>query len=216
MRHDPVMASMSPNVAVDVVRLAAPIVSLHPRPAILDPVVRAGLLIDLALTGALVESTDGLEVDTDPTGFVPADKLLASVVKHPDKPLAWWLYHAPVNVYDVADELVAVGTWERHGHGLLRRYRPVRPEQRVDELKRLNDAFKHHDAGARDVATACLLDLLPLNDLPGGLGSGPTGKSHTRADWLLPDLLDNLRRQRAILAAAGRDAQAANVFTQLT
>jgi hypothetical protein len=201
------MTSEVERVALALTRLALPAVSMRPRPALLDSTVRAAVLIDLALSGALVGAGGGIEVDTDPTGFDPADRLLASVVAQPDRQIGWWLYHAPLTLDDLAKELIVRDTWERRG--ALRRYRDLHPDQRAAEMERLVHAAERGDCTPTQAATAALLELLPLPKDHAGFGTSDLVAQSGDAAWIMPDLLDNLRRRRATLIASAKDAQTA-------
>src|SRR5207302_2579563 len=83
------------------------------RDLIVDYAVCGGLLVDLCLSGHLTNMGDGIEVDPTPTGFPATDRLLAEVVKHPDRTIDWWLRRGGIGQREVADSLVEVGRWVR-------------------------------------------------------------------------------------------------------
>ncbi|WP_375474492.1 GPP34 family phosphoprotein [uncultured Jatrophihabitans sp.] len=199
-------------VALRVTRLAAPLVCARPRSSAVDPTLRAALLIDLALAGAL---TDGLEIDTTPTGFTPADQLLTAVADEPDKPLAWWLHHAPVTARTFADALVQEGVWDADGRGPLRRYRDALPQQRSAELSRLGTALRRPPLEAGAAATALLLDQLRVPDLPHGFRGRGQAEHCGAASWLAPDLVDHLERWQEILEGSNRAAREAYLLNFL-
>ena len=66
MPHDLAMSSDLERVAVKLARFALPVVTMRPQPGLLNPAIRAAVLIDLALTGTLTQAGDLLEVDTTP------------------------------------------------------------------------------------------------------------------------------------------------------
>ena len=195
------MSSDLERVAVKLARFALPVVTMRPQPGLLNPAVRAAVLIDLALTGTLTQVGDLLEVDTTATGFAPADHLLAAVTDQPDKPLAWWLYHAPIGIHDVAQVLVAAGVWDRHGP--FRRYRDLEPHQTSAEQHRLL-ADLRQNCRPSDAATTMLLNLLPIKGWP---SPGLAPDRYGAADWLVPDLETSLRQRLATLNASAQDAR---------
>ncbi|SFP31987.1 hypothetical protein SAMN05660464_2767 [Geodermatophilus dictyosporus] len=69
--------------------------------------VRGALLVDLALRGRVVETDDAVEVDADPTGFAPADRLLAGWAPT----LTEVLRHGEVDQEDLAAEHLRRGSW---------------------------------------------------------------------------------------------------------
>ena len=195
------MSSDLERVAVKLARFALPVVTMRPQPGLLNPAIRAAVLIDLALTGTLTQAGDLLEVDTTPTGFAPADHLLEAVTEQPDKPLAWWLYHAPISIHDIAHVLVAAGVWDRHGP--FRRYRALQPQQTAAEQNQLL-ADLRRDYRPTDAATTMLLNLLPIKGWP----APPLALDrYGAADWLVPDLEASLRQRLATLNASAQDAR---------
>lgn len=53
--------------------------------------VRAGLLVDLGLAGRVESTDDSVLIDSTPTGFAPADLLLAAIAVEPERSLDDWL-----------------------------------------------------------------------------------------------------------------------------
>jgi hypothetical protein len=68
-----------------------------------DQAVRVALLIDLALRGRLESDIGESWIDTSPTGFPAADKLLADIEAHPDRPITTLFGRADVRINDVLD-----------------------------------------------------------------------------------------------------------------
>src|ERR1700712_5123474 len=100
--------------------------------------VRAALLVDLALAGRLESTDDSIVIDETPTGFAPADRLLAAVAVEPERSLDGWLDERRIGLRDVAEANVASGRWEG-SHGRLptsRRYLDRLPEA-TDHDRRL-------------------------------------------------------------------------------
>jgi hypothetical protein len=69
--------------------------------------VRGTLLVDLALRGRVRDTEDAIEFDDPPTGFVPADRLLAEGAGS----LTDLLRRGPVDQRDLAAEHVRRGSW---------------------------------------------------------------------------------------------------------
>jgi hypothetical protein len=88
--------------------------------AIWDTGARGALLVDLAFAGRLAHTEDSVTVDERPTGFAPADRLLAAVAVERERDLDWWLDHGGVGMADLAEANVAAGRWTV-GRRLLRR-----------------------------------------------------------------------------------------------
>jgi hypothetical protein len=92
--------------------------------------IRAALLVDLALAGRLESTDDSIVVDETPTGFPPADRLLAAVAVEPERSLDGWLDERRIGLRDVAEANVASGRWEiAYGRlPTIRRYLDRLPE----------------------------------------------------------------------------------------
>jgi Golgi phosphoprotein 3 (GPP34) len=73
--------------------------------------VRGGLLLDLGLAGRLESTEDSILVDGRPTGFLPADRLLAAIEAEPERSLDGWLGERRLGLRDVAAAAVDAGGW---------------------------------------------------------------------------------------------------------
>ena len=73
--------------------------------------VRGGLLLDLALAQRVESTDDSVVVDPTPTGFGPADRLLAAIAVEPERSLDGWLAEKRLRLRDVADAAVTSGRW---------------------------------------------------------------------------------------------------------
>ncbi len=173
-----------------------------------DAVVRAAILADLALAGALGEDMD---IDVSPTGFEPADRLLAAIVADPTRPLGWWLRHAPVRPTDVADVLVGEGRWLAEPRTLIHRaHRYVRNDSWAAPASLQSTA--PHSTGPPFWAASALADAagwLASVDLP------PRRSMVTRcgaAAWFVGLAVEHLDRtqlavtQAEVAARLGRQA----------
>jgi hypothetical protein len=100
--------------------------------------VRGGLLLDLALAQRVESTDDSVVVDPTPTGFGPADRLLAAIAVEPERSLDGWLAERRLRLRDVADGAVTSGRWAlRPGpFGLGRRYTDLRPAETQRDLGR--------------------------------------------------------------------------------
>lgn len=90
--------------------------------------VRGALLIDLALRGRISETCDAVEVDTAPTGLLPADRLVAV-----DTPSLTMLRRGTVDQEDLAAEHVRRGWWTPQRRWLSTRYVDHRVDRRRQE-----------------------------------------------------------------------------------
>ena len=120
-----------------------------------DVAARGALLVDLARMGRLTDEPDGVMIDPTPTGFEPADRLLAAVADEPEQSLDWWLEHGDVGMHDIAEAAVASGRWTEDRSLVGRRYEdrsasadePFDPQQPED--------LSPDDAAVMLLAAAC-------------------------------------------------------------
>jgi hypothetical protein len=80
--------------------------------------VRGTLLTDLAFRGRVSDVGDAIEVDDQPTGFIPADRLLAAPVED----LTHLLRKGNVDQRDLAAEHLRRGNWSLGRSFIRRRY----------------------------------------------------------------------------------------------
>jgi hypothetical protein len=111
---------------------------------------RGALLVDLTRAGRLTDDPDGITIDGTPTGFGPADRLLAAVAVETERSLDWWLEHGGVRMRDVADECVAAGLWTASWSFLGRRYTDLDPVAAAEP-----DPEHPDTAALLALATAC-------------------------------------------------------------
>jgi hypothetical protein len=174
---------------------------------LLAATARAALLADLAEHGALTSGPAGLELDTTPTGFGPADRLLAGVAAQPDHTLEWWVRRGPDSIRDLGAYLLGAGLWIREeGRS---RFWDTEPAGVRADAARLRAVL---DGAAADTpctaVLAALLGVIGTDALPGG--QHPTDSDLAacgRAQWLMGDLVDYLLARRRLLAAAADDAR---------
>jgi Golgi phosphoprotein 3 GPP34 len=115
------------------VRLSALCLDRRGRPAewlVCSDAVRAGLLLDLALAGRISNGPDSIEIESTPTGFPPADRLLAAVAVEPERSLDGWLAERRLGLRDLVEANVGTGRWQQRRLRFRRdRYRDLRPDQ---------------------------------------------------------------------------------------
>jgi hypothetical protein len=117
--------------------------------ALWDDAARGALLVDLARAGRLTDEPDGVMVDGTPTGFAPADRLLAAIAVEPERSLNWWLGHGRVGMRDIAEAAVEAGRWTEERFLLGRRYADLSEHRPLFEL----------EPGERSPDTAAVLVL---------------------------------------------------------
>jgi hypothetical protein len=129
--------------------------------------VRGGLLLDLALAGRVESADDSVVIDPTPTGFDPADRLLAAIAIEPERSLDGWLDERRIGLREVAETAAASGRWQlRRGWGATRRYVDLRDEQTGSDraLRPTGDASDvRTPADACVAAVACASGLLETN-----------------------------------------------------
>jgi hypothetical protein len=104
-----------------------------------DAATRGALLVDLALAGRMTQTDESVTVDATPTGFEPADRLLAAMALEPERSLDWWIDHGGVEMADVAAANVASGRWTQERRLLQDRYVDRAPEITAEDLARNPD-----------------------------------------------------------------------------
>ena len=160
--------------------------------------VRAGLLVDLALAGRLQSTAQSIEVDEAPTGFPPADRLLAALAVESGRSLDEWLDERRIGLRDVAAANVASGSWVgRTGpFGLRPRYTD-RNRDRADRDAARSMADWPEDATPEDACVTVLAAASGLLDRESGLPEGPSPAvlaATAPADWLCAAAAEHLQR----------------------
>jgi hypothetical protein len=123
-----------------------------------DTAARGALLVDLVRADRLADDPDSISVDPTPTGFAPADRLLAAMEVEPERPLTWWIEHGVVRLEDVAEACVQFGRWTVEHRLLGRRYDIVAPEQSIADREpdeSLAADLPPETAAVAVLATAC-------------------------------------------------------------
>jgi hypothetical protein len=161
--------------------------------------IRAALLVDLALAERLESTDDSIVIDETPTGFAPADRLLAAVAVEPERSLDGWLDERRIGLRDVAEANVASGRWEG-SHGRLptsRRYLDRHPETTGHDRRLRGDTppeeWSPADAAVAVIALAAGLLALPADAATAQLLLSRTGA----ARWLCEAVAEHLAAVRA-------------------
>ena len=137
--------------------------------SICGPAVRGGLLLDLALAGRVEQTEDSVVVDETPTGFAPADRLLAAIAVEPERSLDGWLDERRIGLRDLVGANVASGRWVRHRP----RFRPATYEDRA--VERTTRDLTRSPAGPFvdwTPADACVTAILTAAGLLAGRAGG--------------------------------------------
>jgi hypothetical protein len=158
-----------------------------------DDAARGALLLDLALAGRLESLEDSIVVDAEPTGFPPADALLAAIGAEPERALDGWLAERRLGLRHLAAANVGSGRWSmRRDLFARRRYVDLRSEATRADARRARDTdpvdWTPADACVMVLAAAASLRIAgPAPDAEAVLPrTGP-------AAWLGEAVLDHLR-----------------------
>jgi hypothetical protein len=196
--------SLAGGVAV---RVSALCLDARGRPArvlICSAAVRAGLLLDLALAGRITETADAVEIDATPTGFGPADRLLAAVGAERERSLDSWLDERRLGLRDLVEANEASGRWVRQTTGWRRTCYVDRAEERTrSDLLRTPDTdpsqLPPEDACVTAVAAAAGLLARETGapaDVPATLVTS-TGEARWLAEYVAPHLTATYWRHRS-------------------
>jgi hypothetical protein len=176
--------------------------------------VRGGLLLDLALAGRVESAEDSVVIDPTPTGFEPADRLLAAIAVEPERSLDGWLDEKRIGLRDVAVANVASGRWAlRSGPlGFGRRYTDLRPEETDRDRRRQTDDEVHpwSPVDACVIAVAAAAGLQDLEVWAPGRRPGELLGATGPVAWLAGAVVDHVlvtgaryRSQAGALGASG-------------
>jgi hypothetical protein len=164
--------------------------------------VRGALLVDLALAGRLESTEDSIVVDETPTGFMPADRLLAAIAIEPERSLDGWLDERRIGLRDVAEANLVSGRWQITRRGLLpgaRRYLDLAQETTDQDRRRYRvdptDGWTPTDAAVTVIALAAgLVDL--SHDLSDDARMAILLRA-ARVEWLCTAVVDHLHTTAA-------------------
>jgi hypothetical protein len=179
------------------------------RSGLIDAAVRGALLTDLALDGRISSTSHAVSIDTTPTGFAPADRLLAAIVASPTQTLEWWLRQGKLDQRDLAEHLVAVGMWRQLPRTPVHR-RPryevagdPMNQQAAHQRVRVHKVFL---GGQCDAPTACLSALALvtglMEDRPAQRPRDDLLDRCEPAMWITRTVVDYVINTRAVLASS--------------
>jgi hypothetical protein len=157
-----------------------------------DTAVRGALLVDLAFAGRVTQDEDSVVIDATPTGFPPADALLAPLAVEPERPLDWWMDRGAVDLGDLVRDNVESRRWRRAWTPLGRRYVREPGSGPAGET----EPARRPETAAWDPATAAVAvigDTSGITDMrPGEPADGLL--EHTGAvRWLCAAVVDHLQ-----------------------
>jgi hypothetical protein len=175
---------------------------------ICGPAVRGGLLLDLALAGRIEQAAESIVVDGTPTGFPPADRLLAAIGVEPERSLDGWLDERRIGLRDLVEANEASGRWHRRRlrfrrDGYEDRHREQTERDRARDPARRDDGWSPEDAGVTAIAEASGLLIartrgVPLEPSPELVAAaGP-------AAWLCRAVVDHLYRTAVLYRVQAR------------
>ena len=128
--------------------------------------VRGALLVDLTFRGRVTEAVDAVEFDQRPSGFLPADELLADELLAGGAPSVLELLRAgAVDQEDLAAEHLRRGSWTRRRRLLSWRYVDHQAERTLRDERALTSSPRRAWTPT-DAALAAICGTLGL--LPGG------------------------------------------------
>jgi hypothetical protein len=160
--------------------------------------VRGTLLIDLALRGRLTQTADAVEISRGPSGFPPADKLIADGASS----LAEWLRCGPVDQYDLAAEHLRRGSWTLKRRLLLRRYEDHRTDRTIED-RRAMESPPGRDWKPTDAALVAIASVLGLARTGRSLPTESLLEATVDVRWLTEFVVDEVN-QRVVLGRAVR------------
>jgi hypothetical protein len=172
-----------------------------------DAAVRGGLLLDLALSGRVESTDDSIVIDETPTGFEPADRLLAAIGAEPERSLDEWLAERRLGLRDVVAANVASGRWteSRGVFGLGRRFADGAAGQTTADRRRsaTDEPLGWSAADACVTAVAAAGGLLS-RETGYSLPPSPAVVAATGAvSWLCEAVVDHLRLEAGRSAGVG-------------
>lgn len=167
--------------------------------------VRGGLFVDLALAGRIESEDDSIVLDERPTGFDPADRLLAAVAAEPERSLDDWLGEHRLGLRDVAAANVASGRWRALGGLPLgrRRFADTAPAVTATDLARRSTS-PVEGCTPQDAAVTALAMAAGLLDREHGWSTPPPEPfldATAPADWLCRVVVEHLRAASVRYAA---------------
>ena len=150
--------------------------------------VRGSLLVDLALRGRVRETEDAVEFDDPPTGFPPADRLLAESASLTDL-----LRGGGVDQQDLAAEHLRRGSWTARRRLLGTRYVDHRADRTQADEQALEEPARE-ERTPQDASLAAIAGTLGLLATPREC-AGEGLLAHTRpVRWLVDLVVEEVDR----------------------
>ena len=181
------------------VRLSGLCLTPAGRPAdklICSDAVRGGLFVDLALAGRIESDDESIVLDERPTGWAPADRLLAAVAVEPERSLDDWLGERRLGFRDVVDANVASGRWRpRGGLAWRRRFADGAADVTAADLRR-RWPWPDGTGSPQDAAVTAIALAAGLLDREHGWSTPPAEAlvaATAPADWLCAVVVEHLR-----------------------
>ena len=151
--------------------------------------VRGALLVDLALRGRITETDDAVEFDPEPSGFPPADRLLAAGTPS----LTDLLRRGAVDQEDLAAEHRRRGSWTATRRWFLVRHVDHRADRtRSDEQALASPADREWTPA--DAAVAAIGGTLGLLATPRSLPTEEVLAATGPARWLVELVVEEVDR----------------------
>ncbi len=151
--------------------------------------VRGTLLVDLALRGRVRETEDAVEFDDPPSGFAPADRLLAEGADS----LTDLLRGGPVDQEDLAAEHLRRGSWTVRRRLLSTRYVDCRADRTAADEQVLEEP-RRREWTPEDAALAAVAGTVGLLATPQER-AGEELLAHTGpVRWLVDLVVDEVDR----------------------
>jgi hypothetical protein len=150
-----------------------------------DSAARCALLMDLALADRVVSGPESVTVDPTPTGFGPADRLLAAITAEPERSLDWWLDRGGVEVEEIAEASVSSGRWtvRRPPWPLRPRYTDLHAERTARD-RALDPRLPQPDWTPQTAALVCLGVSAGVLELPPAAPSEEVLRAAGPLEWL--------------------------------
>ena len=150
--------------------------------------VRGALLVDLGLRGRVSDTDDAVEVDDAPTGFAPADRLLAGWAPS----LTELLRHGEVDQEDLAAEHLRRGSWGLRRRWPGRRYDDHRAERTGADEQALESPDREWTPA--DAALAAVAGTLGLLSTPRERATGELLVQTGPVRWLVELVVEEVDR----------------------
>ncbi|MGY1623573.1 hypothetical protein ACI789_15355 [Geodermatophilus sp. SYSU D00965] len=151
--------------------------------------VRGTLLVDLALRGRVRETEDAVEFDDGPTGFPPADRLLADGAPS----LTELLRRGPVDQEDLAAEHLRRGSWTLRRRWPGTRYTDTRADRTTAD-ERAEEAPPDRGWTPENAALAAVAGTLGLLSTPRALPTEELLQHTGPVRWLVDLVVEEVDR----------------------